>query len=146
MRRCRRHWKWKASSVVSPKMMSWWCFFELQIYEECIGSFLFFFIFLSTLFRSIRCNLLFHFIVFGCFWLVFITTSHLSHQKEPAQLIPNDWPRLLPGDSLRLGPVVGHRKDRDGLVFHGMDDWLWELYEGHKPRELEGVDGEVDVR
>ena len=43
--------------------------------------------------------------------------------------------RLLPGDKLRPGPVVGRRKGDGSLVFGGMDDWLWELYEGHEPRE-----------
>ena len=42
--------------------------------------------------------------------------------------------RLLPGDELRPGPVVGRRKGDGSLVFGGMDDWLWELYEGHEPR------------
>lgn len=42
--------------------------------------------------------------------------------------------RLLPGDELRPGPVVGRRKGDGSLVFGGMDDWLWELYEGHAPR------------
>eukprot|EP00913_Durusdinium_trenchii_P032107 g30065.t1 len=46
---------------------------------------------------------------------------------------------LLPGDELRGGPVIGHRKADGSLLFEGMDDWLWELYEGHRPREeLEG--------
>eukprot|EP00933_Yihiella_yeosuensis_P025381 TRINITY_DN19704_c0_g1_i1.p1 TRINITY_DN19704_c0_g1~~TRINITY_DN19704_c0_g1_i1.p1 ORF type:complete len:458 (+),score=97.89 TRINITY_DN19704_c0_g1_i1:38-1411(+) len=40
----------------------------------------------------------------------------------------------LPGDSKLLGPVVGHQKSGGGIVFDGMNDWLWELYEGHKPR------------
>eukprot|EP00439_Symbiodinium_sp_Y106_P018237 s1272_g2.t1 len=41
---------------------------------------------------------------------------------------------LLPGDSLRPGPVVGRKKPDGGVLFDGMDDWLWELYEGHRPR------------
>ena len=48
--------------------------------------------------------------------------------------------RLLPGDELRVGPVVGRRATHDGsLVFDGMDDWLGELYEGHKPRSFTGA-------
>ena len=26
------------------------------------------------------------------------------------------------------------RKPDGGVLFDGMDDWLWELYEGHRPR------------
>lgn len=34
-----------------------------------------------------------------------------------------------------LGPVVGsHETDGSSIVFDGMDDWLWELYECHRPR------------
>eukprot|EP00931_Biecheleriopsis_adriatica_P104864 TRINITY_DN79481_c0_g1_i1.p1 TRINITY_DN79481_c0_g1~~TRINITY_DN79481_c0_g1_i1.p1 ORF type:complete len:447 (-),score=83.02 TRINITY_DN79481_c0_g1_i1:67-1407(-) len=40
----------------------------------------------------------------------------------------------LPGDCLRPGPVVGHKQPDGGIEFNGMDDWLYELYEGHKPR------------
>lgn len=42
--------------------------------------------------------------------------------------------RLLPGDSLAVGPVVGRKAGDGSLSFGGMDDWLWELYEGHRPR------------
>ena len=55
--------------------------------------------------------------------------------------------RLLPGDELRGGPVIGHRKADGSLLFEGMDDWLWELYEGHRPREeLEGASWAAKVR
>ncbi|CAJ1378872.1 unnamed protein product [Effrenium voratum] len=53
---------------------------------------------------------------------------------------------LLPGDELRPGPVVGHKAPDGAVVFDGMDDWLWELYEGHKPRpggELPAFDSEA---
>eukprot|EP00434_Breviolum_minutum_P016531 symbB.v1.2.014571.t1/scaffold1041.1/size142482/1 len=53
---------------------------------------------------------------------------------------------LLPGDELRVGPVVGRRATHDGsLVFDGMDDWLGELYEGHKPRSFTGELPSFDV-
>ena len=48
-------------------------------------------------------------------------------------------PRLLPGDADAIGPVVGHRKADGSLCFDGMDDWLGELYEGHRPRAIAGT-------
>lgn len=54
--------------------------------------------------------------------------------------------RLLPGDELRVGPVVGRRSDDGSLVFDGMDDWLGELYEGHKPRSFTGALGTTCVQ
>ena len=46
--------------------------------------------------------------------------------------------RLLPGDAHSVGPVVGWRLGDGSLRFDGMDDWLGELYEGHKPRAIPG--------
>lgn len=41
----------------------------------------------------------------------------------------------LPLAPSAVGPIVGRRRaGGDGLVFNGMDDWLWELYESHPPR------------
>lgn len=41
----------------------------------------------------------------------------------------------LPHDPEEVGPVVGKRAGHGGgLVFDGMDEWLWELHDSHKPR------------
>eukprot|EP00435_Cladocopium_sp_Y103_P063235 s16_g24.t2 len=45
---------------------------------------------------------------------------------------------LLPGDAHSTGPVVGRRLGDGSLRFDGMDDWLGELYEGHRPRAMPG--------
>lgn len=44
----------------------------------------------------------------------------------------------LPHSPTSIGPVVGRdAKDGSGMVFDGMDDWLWELYESRPPRIAE---------
>lgn len=41
----------------------------------------------------------------------------------------------LPHDPEVVGPVVGRQAaDGSGLVFEGMDSWLWELHDSHRPR------------
>eukprot|EP00929_Paragymnodinium_shiwhaense_P067039 TRINITY_DN33723_c0_g1_i1.p1 TRINITY_DN33723_c0_g1~~TRINITY_DN33723_c0_g1_i1.p1 ORF type:complete len:439 (-),score=78.60 TRINITY_DN33723_c0_g1_i1:162-1478(-) len=40
----------------------------------------------------------------------------------------------LPHDPSTLGPVVGKKGKAGDIVFEGMDEWLWELYDSHKPR------------
>lgn len=40
---------------------------------------------------------------------------------------------LLPFAPEEAGPVVG-KKSKSGIVFDGMDEWLWELYDSHRPR------------
>jgi hypothetical protein len=54
--------------------------------------------------------------------------------------------RLLPGDAHSVGPVVGRRLGDGSLRFDGMDDWLGELYEGHKPRAIPGWGAEQGSR
>ena len=54
--------------------------------------------------------------------------------------------RLLPGDAHSVGPVVGRRLGDGSLRFDGMDDWLGELYEGHKPRAIPGCGAEQGSR
>eukprot|EP00928_Gymnodinium_smaydae_P072176 TRINITY_DN5558_c0_g2_i4.p1 TRINITY_DN5558_c0_g2~~TRINITY_DN5558_c0_g2_i4.p1 ORF type:complete len:259 (-),score=74.58 TRINITY_DN5558_c0_g2_i4:48-824(-) len=42
----------------------------------------------------------------------------------------------LPKDGGSLGPVVGRKRGDGGVTFDGMDEWLWELYDSHKPRPV----------
>eukprot|EP00927_Polykrikos_kofoidii_P071866 TRINITY_DN68067_c0_g1_i1.p1 TRINITY_DN68067_c0_g1~~TRINITY_DN68067_c0_g1_i1.p1 ORF type:complete len:488 (-),score=72.81 TRINITY_DN68067_c0_g1_i1:62-1414(-) len=40
----------------------------------------------------------------------------------------------LPHDPTSPGPIVGHCNAAGEIVFNGMDEWLWELYDSHLPR------------
>jgi len=60
-----------------------------------------------------------------------------SFEVEGAQCVLRGRGELtlrLPHDPTEVGPVVGKRSHSGSLVFDGMDEWLWELYDSHRPR------------
>lgn len=40
----------------------------------------------------------------------------------------------IPREPSVPGPVIGRREKDGGIIFGGMDEWLWELYHSHPPR------------
>ena len=70
---------------------------------------------------------------------IHIFVSHVRFQMPfSGPTISPTMSRLLPGDAHSVGPVVGRRLGDGSLRFDGMDDWLGELYEGHRPRAMPG--------